>query len=139
MSENLLSSLSDENNSEMGQQGDAAGSVEAKSSTLRRDFLAEDFRDRAPNIYEAIIVISKRARQIGQKQAKLIEQYMSSKVQSSDSDEVDGEEEDVPRKPIYDDDDEDAPKFPRFEKPTVLAMNELYKGMLKYEKKAPPR
>jgi DNA-directed RNA polymerase subunit K/omega len=139
MSENLLSSLSDENNSEQELQGDVAAGVEAKSSALRRDFLAEDFRDKAPNIYEAIIVISKRARQIGQKQARLIEQYMSSKVQTSDLDEVEGEEEDVPRKPIYDDDDEDAPKFPRFEKPTVLAMNELHKGMLNYDKKASTR
>jgi DNA-directed RNA polymerase subunit K/omega len=98
---------------------------------LKRDFLAEDFRDQIDNIYEAIIVMSQRARQIGQKQARIIEQFLAAKVRP-ESEEV---EEEIPTRRPFEDDDDDTPRLPQFEKPTVLAMNELLMGDLKYHTK----
>lgn len=129
--ENLLSSLSEETNRELEEQSARKARREPKASPLKRDFLAEDFRDQIDNIYEAIIVMSQRARQIGQKQARVIEQFLASKIKP-DSEEI---EEEVPVRRPLDEDDDDAPRLPQFEKPTVLAMNELLKGDLKYNVK----
>ncbi len=131
INENLLSSLSEETNREIQQQTAAKKLREAKTSNLKRDFLAEDFRGKIDNIYEAIIVMSQRARQIGQKQAGVIEQFLASKIKP-DSDDT---EEEVPAKKPLEEDDDDAPRLPEFEKPTILAMNELLKGELKYQTK----
>jgi DNA-directed RNA polymerase subunit K/omega len=131
INENLLSSLSEETNREIEEKASKKTLLLPKGSSLKRDFLAEDFRDQIENIYEAIIVMSQRARQIGQKQARIIEQFLAAKVRS-DSDDV---EEDAPVARPFEDDDEDAPRLPQFEKPTVLAMNELLKGDLKYRNK----
>jgi len=127
MTENLLRSLSEETNREMEKETATQSFREGKSETLRRDFLAEDFRDKVDNIYEAVIVMSQRARQIGHQQARIMEQFLSSRVRPESDD---NEESEPPRK--LDDDDEDAPKLPRFEKPTILSMNELHKGILKH-------
>jgi DNA-directed RNA polymerase subunit K/omega len=135
MGENLLSSSSEGTDREQNGFEESVPKPSEKPQGLRRDFLAEDFLGKAQNIYEAIIVMSKRARQIGQKQAHIIEEHMATKMQNSDSDDSEGEEGDIVRKPLIDEDDDDAPKFPKFEKPTVLAMNELHSGDLKYEKK----
>ena len=133
MRENLLSSLSEETRYDIGINDlqKKASAEQDKEGVLRRDLLSEDFRDDYPNIYEAIIVMSKRARQIGQRQARIIEQFMAAKAKPDDDDEDD---EDIPLRSL-DDDDEDGPKLPRFEKPTVIAMNEMKKGELKYEDK----
>ncbi|RJP80162.1 MAG: hypothetical protein C4524_03710 [Candidatus Zixiibacteriota bacterium] len=130
LNENLLSSLSEETNREMEQQAAPKAPRESRNPSLKRDFLAEDFRENVDNIYEAIIVMSQRARQIGQKQARVIELFLASKAKP-DSDEVDDE---APAHRI-EDEDEDAPRLPDFEKPTVLAMNELHKGYLKFRYK----
>lgn len=131
MKENLLSSLSEETNREMERDEQPQGFPASKPESVRRDFLSEDFHESTPNIYEAIIVMSQRARQLGRRQARIIEQFMASKIRP-DSDEDDEEE---PVKPSIEDDDEDAPKLPKFEKPTILAMNEMHKGTIKYEVK----
>lgn len=128
MQDNLLSSLSEETNREMEKTDEPVKLRESDEETVRRDFLAEDFHERTENIYEAIIVMSQRARQLGQRQARIIEQFMASKVRSDD----DEEEEEIVR-PL--DDDDDTPRLPRFEKPTVLAMNEMYKKGIKYDVK----
>ena len=130
INENLLGSLSEET-SEESQAADLEQRLrEARAEALRRDLLAEDFRDRVQNIYEAIIVLSQRARQIGQQQANVIEQFLSSKVKP----ETDENEEEVPAKKTLEDDD-DSPRLPRFEKPTVLAMNELLREGINYKLK----
>ena len=130
INENLLGSLAEE----AGEESPAAELEqrlrEAKAEALRRDLLAEDFRDRIQNIYEAIIVLSLRARQIGQQQANVIEQFLSSKVKPD----TDESEEEVPAKKALED-DEDSPRLPRFEKPTVLAMNELLREGINYKLK----
>jgi DNA-directed RNA polymerase subunit K/omega len=131
LNENLLSSLSEETNREIEESTTKKTLILPKGSSLKRDFLAEDFRDQIENIYEAIIVMSQRARQIGQKQARIIEQFLAAKVRS-DNDEV---EDDAPVARPIEEDDDDAPRLPQFEKPTVLAMNELLKGDLKYRNK----
>ncbi len=132
MNENLLHSLSEETNREIQEQNQRAAQREPKGTPLKRDFLAEDFRDRIDNIYEAIIVMSQRARQIGQKQARVIENFLQSKARPDSGEET--EEEIAARRALLDEDDE-APRLPEFEKPTVLAMNELMKGDVKYHVK----
>lgn len=131
LNENLLSSLSEETNREIEEQNRPQHARPWRTVSLKRDFLAEDFRDKIDNIYEAIIVMSQRARQIGQSQARVIEQFLASKIKP-DSEELD---EEVPAKRPFEEDDEDAPRLPEFEKPTILAMNELFKGDLKYQHK----
>lgn len=126
MEDNLLSSLSEETNREMEKEEKPVKFQESDVETVRRDFLAEDFHERTENIYEAIIVMSQRARQLGQRQARIIEQFMASKVRPDDEE----EEEEVVR-PL--DEDDDAPRLPRFEKPTILAMNEMFKKGIKYD------
>ena len=131
MNENLLSSLSEETQMEMEKKRTQTATPEEKEEAVRRDFLAEDFRERVTNIYEAIIVMSQRARQIGQKQARIVEQFMSTKSRTEDDDEEEGVEL---IKPSLEDDDDDEPSLPRFEKPTITAMNEMFRGDLKFNR-----
>jgi DNA-directed RNA polymerase subunit K/omega len=130
MKDNLLSSLSEETQMEMEKGQTQPITPEEKQESVRRDFLAEDFRERVNNIYEAIIVMSQRARQIGQKQARIVEQFMSSKVRTEDDD----DEAVEVIKPSLEDDDDDEPSLPRFEKPTITAMNEMFRGDLKFNR-----
>jgi len=130
INENLLGSLSEETSQEIEDSGAERLARQPKTDSLRRDLLAENFRSKIDNIYETVIVLSQRARQIGQQQASVIEQFLAAKIKP-DSDET--EEEAPAKKPP--EDDEDAPKLPKFEKPTVLAMNELLKGNIAYKYK----
>ena len=41
-----------------------------------KEYSPEDFRDAADNIYEAILVIAKRARQVGELQKRQIDRYL---------------------------------------------------------------
>jgi DNA-directed RNA polymerase subunit K/omega len=127
MRENLLSSLSEETNFEMKKPEPTPKVEKPNPEGLRRDLLAENYVQQCPNIYEAIIIMSQRARQIGQKQARVIERIMASKHQSDED-----EDEEIAVR-TFDEDDEDAPQLPKFEKPTVLAMNEMFRGDLKYK------
>lgn len=131
INENLLGSLSEETNGEIDETAAAKPVRDPKLDPLRRDVLAEDFRGKIDNIYEAVIVLSQRARQIGQAQAGVIEQFLASKIKPD----TDENEEEVPAKKPLEVDDEDAPKLPKFEKPTILAMNELLKGEIAYKVK----
>lgn len=131
MRENLLSSLSEETKFDIGSEKQQQAPAGEEAEAIRRDLLAEDYRKSHPNIYEAVIVMSQRARQIGQKQARIIEQFMSTKNRTEDDDEDDDE---IIIRSI-EDDDEDGPQLPRFEKPTILAMNEMYNGLLKLNTK----
>jgi DNA-directed RNA polymerase subunit K/omega len=128
LNENLLSSLSEETHRELEKQTETIRFQDRKSDPIQRDLLAEDFRDKIDNIYEAIIVIAQRARQIGQKQSRIIEHFLASKKPQ----ETDDAEEEAPRRKPTDEDD-DEPRLPKFEKPTILAMNELLKGEIKYD------
>ena len=132
MNDDSLASLSQETNQEIEKEARKSQekNLEEKAQILRRDFLAEDFFEQDFNIYETIIVISQRARQIGQQQARIVEQFLASRVKP-DSDDLDDD------KPLrsFDDDDDDVPRLPQFEKATILAMNEMAQGEINYKYK----
>jgi DNA-directed RNA polymerase subunit K/omega len=92
-----------------------------EKSTEGRQFLAEDFKDLADNIYEAIIAIAKRARQIGDAQKKEIDKQIGT-LELAEQPEEEPPDEDVPE-----------PEFYHYEKPTVSAMKEMADGRLKIE------
>lgn len=86
-------------------------------STLSLDDL-EKFSD---NIYEAIVVIAKRARQINEEQKRQIEKIMG----TEDMDSTD-EEEDYGHS-------EQEQNYVKLPKPTRLALEEYLQGKIKYE------
>jgi len=80
-------------------------------------FLAEDFQGRnAKNVYEAIIAIARRARQIGEAHRKEMDSYLT-QVDSLERFQEDEEAYDEPlvaHEPVL-----------QFEKPTILALREM--------------
>ena len=82
-----------------------------------------DLEKYSDNIYEAIIVISKRARQINVEQ----KQYIEREAGIDDSIVNDGDDE------IFDRDMIDEDKIIRLPKPTELAIKEMIEGKLKYD------
>ena len=86
-------------------------------STIQLDDL-EKFSD---NIYEAIIVIAKRAKQINEEQKRQIEKL----VGTEDMESTMGEEENSKN--------EAEPNYVKFPKPTRLALEEFLQGKIKYE------
>ncbi len=82
----------------------------------------DEIEKHAENIYEAIVVMAKRARQINDEQKELLRKEYESEFEEFDSE--DGEEERKPR------DD-----YPRLPKPTTLALEEFLAGKLQYEYK----
>lgn len=74
------------------------------------------------NVYEAIVVIAKRAKQINNEQKRIIESEISLNEESE----------------LYDEEDEELEKsevqrYIKLPKPTKLALNELLSGKIKYE------
>jgi DNA-directed RNA polymerase subunit K/omega len=87
-------------------------------------YFPEDFVHETANIYETVLVIAQRARQIGELQKRLIDRHLgqtemleqaAARARSEDSDEV------IEPEPL----DRPAPKF---EKPVILAMQERRDG-----------
>lgn len=85
----------------------------------------DDLEQYVENVYEAIVVIAKRARQINEEQKQIIEAEMQL-----------GEEL-MPPTEEYDEDEVDKRAlerdFPKLTKPTRLAVAEMLEGKLKYE------
>ncbi len=79
-------------------------------------FLAEDFYNKADSIYEAILAIARRARQIGEDQRKEMDAYLS-QVEMLEKFQ---EEEDTYDEPL-------RPHEPvlQFEKATILSLREM--------------
>jgi DNA-directed RNA polymerase subunit K/omega len=94
---------------------------ETEKQPERTDFLGEDFEELADNIYEAIIVIAKRARSIGESQKREIDSQIGTL-----------ELTETPEDDLFED-EETEPEFRIYEKPTILAMQEMKSGQLKYE------
>jgi len=94
---------------------------ENQEKKLETDFLGEDFDELTDNIYEAIIVIAKRARSIGESQKKEIDRQIGT---------LDLTE--TPEDDLFDE-DEVQPEFYHYEKPTIIAMREMKNRQLKYE------
>ncbi len=81
-------------------------------------FLSEDFIHDSQNVYKAVMVISKRARQIGEAQRKEMDTYLSQveMLEKFEEGEDSGMVEDHPvlHEPVL-----------QFEKPTILALREM--------------
>lgn len=87
-------------------------------------FLAEDFFGKTKNIYEAVMIIARRARQIGEAQRKEMDAYLSQvEMLEKFQDEDDGMIEDAPtpHEPVL-----------QFEKPTILSLREMISDKLQY-------
>jgi|GEM_PF-417506 len=96
-----------------------AGVKKAEGSVSTEQYLAENFEGLADNIYEAIIVVAKRARQIGDVQKREIDRQIGT-IEMTETPEEEPPDEDAPE-----------PEFYRYEKPTMLAMQEMVDGKLK--------
>lgn len=92
-------------------------------------FFAEDFLPRADNIYEAVLVIAKRARQISELQKRHIDRYLgqtemleqaAARARAEESDDL------PPPEPI-------RREPPQFVKPVVVSMNEMHEGRVHYD------
>ncbi|RPH94903.1 hypothetical protein EHM69_06170 [candidate division KSB1 bacterium] len=90
------------------------------------DYFPEDFLDGTASIYEVVLVIAKRARQVSEIQKRQIDRHLgqtemleqaAARARAEDSDEV------VEPEPI------DRP-VPRFEKPVGVSMREMKEGMI---------
>lgn len=79
-------------------------------------FLAEDFHGNAENIYEAIVAIARRARQIGEEHRKEMDAYLSQveMLEKFTEDEENYDEPVRPHEPVL-----------QFEKPTILSLREM--------------
>ena len=86
----------------------------------KRTFLAEDFREKGENIYEVILVVAKRARQIGELQKRLIDRALGQTEMLEQQAERELEGEDMER--IFE--PEERPEL-HFDKPVIKAMTEL--------------
>lgn len=74
----------------------------------------------ADNIYEAIIVLAKRARQINEEQKRLFHQESD-----YDEDYLDYEEEEIEKVP--------EKQYKKLPKPTTIALEEFLAGKIKYD------
>ena len=88
----------------------------------------EDYLPRATNIYEAVLVIAKRSRQIGELQKRHIDRYLG---------QTEMLEQEAARKRAEESDDAEPPEpierpGLKFEKPVVLAMEEVHHGRVEY-------
>lgn len=89
----------------------------------------EDLEKHAANVYEAIVVVAKRARQINDDQKRYIEQEIGydSSLENSSSDDLDSEEENREER-------QTAPvKYIRMPKPTSISLDEMLTGKLNFQ------
>ena len=89
----------------------------------KKIFSKEDFEDLSENIYEAVMVVAQRARRIGKDQKDQIEQFLGAM-------ETDGEEN---TGTVLD--EKLKNEILKMKKPTVLAIEEMLEGELKYSYK----
>lgn len=85
----------------------------------------EKLTEKCSSIYEAVVIIARRARQINEMQRRLIEQQVvpgSSEAKDSD------EDEDMPLDRDYIDG-----QYLKLPKPTTIALKEMLEGKLSFE------
>jgi DNA-directed RNA polymerase subunit K/omega len=85
-----------------------------------------EFEKYAENIYEAIIILAKRARQINDEQKS---QFMHDMDYDEDFDDYEEEEPDRIVKDV---------KYVNLPKPTTLALEEFFSGRIQYAYQEPP-
>jgi len=87
---------------------------------MTRTLPLEEFEKFTDSLYEAIIIIAKRARQINEEQKQLLDE----------EDEINGDSND------YDADENDSSlsekKYTKLPKPTTTAINEMLEGKLRF-------
>ncbi len=89
------------------------------------EYFPEDFLDGTVNIYEAVLIIAKRSRQIGEMQKRLIDRHLgqtemleqaAARARAEESDDA------APPEPPVEHINRPVPKF---DKPVVLSMTEM--------------
>ncbi len=99
-----------------------------KEKTEKRAFLSEDFEGKAENIYEAILVIAKRARQIGELQKRQVDRLLGqTEMMEQAASENLGDEDEPPVVP----EPEERIQL-HFEKPPIQAMREMATDKIKW-------
>ncbi|MFZ5433395.1 MAG: DNA-directed RNA polymerase subunit omega [Calditrichota bacterium] len=92
------------------------------------EYFPEDFLDKGTNIYEIVLVIAQRARQISELQKRQIDRHLgqtemleqaAARARAEESDEA------FEPEPI------DRP-VPKFDKPVVLSMDEMKQGKVEF-------
>ncbi len=88
----------------------------------------EDLEKHAANVYEAIVVVAKRARQINDDQKRYIEQEIGydSSLENSSSDDLESEEENREERQAT------PVKYIRMPKPTTISLDEMLTGKLNF-------
>lgn len=86
------------------------------------DISLEEIEKHAESVYEAVVVIAKRARQINDEQKRKVEMEMREVMEEVKDDLLD---DDQPREPIQ-------KPFMRLPKPTTLALQEFLEGKLRF-------
>ncbi|MBC7185576.1 MAG: DNA-directed RNA polymerase subunit omega [Calditrichaeota bacterium] len=82
----------------------------------------EEIEKHAESVYEAVVVIAKRARQINDEQKQLVEMEMREALAEIKDEPLD---DDQPREPIH-------KPYMRLPKPTSQALQEFLEGKLRY-------
>lgn len=91
-------------------------------------FSLEDFFKKTGNIYEAVVIMAKRARQITDEQRILIDREREVApviIEPKESEEYDDVE--IDREALH-------RSYKKFPKPTTLAIQEMLEGYLKWER-----
>lgn len=84
----------------------------------------DDLEKYVENIYEAIVIIAKRARQINEEQKRIVETEVAIEDEIDTYD--DEEDEDELEK-------EEAPHYIKMPKPTTIALKEMLEGKINFE------
>jgi DNA-directed RNA polymerase subunit K/omega len=89
----------------------------------------EELKKHSSNIYEAIMIIAKRARQINDEQKRLIEQETGydSNIDDIDDDDADDDNESPEERQMQ------PVKYIRLPKPTTVALEEMLLGKLNFQ------
>ena len=82
----------------------------------------DDLEKYVDNIYEAIVIIAKRAKQINNEQKRIFETEVTLDEETDEYDDDDIETE-----------NDDEPQYIKLPKPTKIALEELLTGQIKFE------
>lgn len=94
----------------------------------KRTFLAEDFEGKVENTYEAVLIIARRARQIGELQKRQIDRALGQTEMLEQQATQSLEDED--EMPVFE--PEERPQL-HFEKPAIQAMQEMIDEKIKWQ------
>ncbi len=82
----------------------------------------DELENKAKNLYEAIVIIAKRARQINELQKQLVDKEIEAEANESGNGSTEPETEDFVEH-----------KYVKLPKPTRLALDEMYQDKLSWE------